>query len=406
MIKLDALDPGRIADLALKHVVAEDLRAPLEDGRVVLLRGRKKDVLIGESVPVKVNTNIGISIETPYEMESAKVKTIAAVNYHPDLMMDHTIIAEQRQFWKELLAIFEGPVGTLPHYTVYTPGDGIGASAILDRIEEMLEGGVAFMTLHFTADRDLYDLAKKTRSVPVTARGGGLVLRDLMKNGGLDNIFIRLFDEIIKLFKKYDAAISIGTTFRPANVVSALDAVHVAETARQIEIIRLLKNAGVKVLMEGVGHVPLDKIQPYIELKKAANCPFMPLGPMTTDSAIGFDHVTSAIGGSMMAWLGGAQVLNSVTREEHTGGVPTVESILEGLKSARVAAHSVNVAKFPSFMMMDNLTVDRRAKLVSCVVSGGLFDAEIKNSKKGCTRCSFECPLILAPINPAQELKN
>jgi len=387
-------------DVALGYIDQSTLGERLLNGQIVSLNGRARKVLIGQGVPVKINTNIGISDTTPLELERDKLSMLSKVRFRPDLIMDHTIKVNERDFWKEIVQSFDGPVGTLPQYTVYSPTTGIDKTALLERIAEMLEGGVAFMTLHFTSDMDIYHLAQRSRPIPITSRGGGLAIRDLLISKKNENVFRAAFSEIVSLFRKHDAAISVGTTFRPANVLSALDEAHVLETQRQIEIVHKLRNAGVKVLMEGVGHVSMNKIETYIELAKIAQCPFMPLGPMTTDSAIGFDHVTNAIGGAFMAFRDGAHVLNSVTREEHTGGVPSKDSIIEGVKAARVAAHSVNVAKFERAAEFDQLTIERRGKQVSCVVSGGLFDAEVDDPQRGCTRCSYECPIILAPANP------
>ncbi len=369
----------------------------LEARRAVELRGTQRSVVIGRGMPVRVNTNIGISSRTPHAQEFEKVKMLATLPYGPDLVMDHTIDHKARNFWKEIVDLFPGPVGSLPQYTAYRPSTGLDPAALLERIEEMLEGGVAFMTLHFTADLDLYEQAAAIRDIPVTSRGGGLAIKSMIASHQKENAFRASYHEIVQLFKKHSAAISVGTTFRPADVNSAMDPVHLAETSRQLDIVRDLKASGVKCLMEGVGHVSLDVIPRYVELIAEGDCPFMPLGPMVTDSAIGFDHVTNAIGGAVMASLGAASVINSVTREEHTGGVPTHDSVIEGLMAARVAAHAANVALFPAAKKVDELTVQQRGRQVSCVVSGGLFGVAPGRQTKGCKRCDFECPIILAP---------
>jgi len=388
----------KINDILRGYVDETVIKAGLDNGSITLLNGRNHIVATGQATPVKINTNIGIADKSSsFAQELEKLKILSSVNYRPDIIMDHTICPNNRDFWREILTRFDGPVGTLPHYTAYHQEKGFDGVELLDRIEEMLQDGVAFMTLHFTADIDIYEIAKKIRSIPVTSRGGGLVLRDTILNKKKQNVFRYVFSDIVKLFKKYNAAISIGTTFRPANIFSALDKAHVEETKRQLEIVAELKRYKVKVLMEGVGHLPIDKIKPYIDLIHEANCPFMPLGPMTTDSAIGFDHVTNAIGGVLMATQGGAHILNSVTREEHSGGVPDKHAIIEGLKTVKVAAHSINVSRFEKIELFDKLTIKKREQQSSCVVSGGLFESKIDNPGDGCNRCSFECPILLAP---------
>lgn len=386
-----------VDDIAHGHIDLAAYQLGTSKHAIAALQGRKKCVAVGRGVTVKVNTNIGVSDKSPLSDEMSKIEILRDLPYGPDIIMDHTIDQNNRNFWKAIVSEFDGPVGALPHYTAYSKKTGIEKSALLDRMEEMLSGGIAFMTLHFTADLDLYEVARASRSIPTTSRGGGLVIRDMIISRRRSNVFRDSIDEIIKIFKNYNATISVGTTFRPAEISTALDEAHRIETLRQIEVIELLKSNGVSVLMEGVGHLPLHKYEEYIGMTSAANCPFMPLGPIVTDSAVGFDHVTNAIGGALMAHLGGAHVLNSVTREEHTGGVPSMNSIIEGLKAVRVAAHAVNVSQFPNIRRFDELLASRRGSHVTCVVSGGLFGFDDSSSAKGCDRCSYECPIILAP---------
>ncbi|MBR9972112.1 phosphomethylpyrimidine synthase ThiC [Magnetospirillum sulfuroxidans] len=387
-------------DVLRGNITADLLRNAVEDGSAVLIRGRERSVAVGSSLPVKINTNIGISDKSDPNVEVEKLKLLSSFSFRPDLMMDHTIDREHRDFWKTMVRHFDGPVGTLPHYTIYSPQHGIEKSALIDRITEMLEGGVAFMTLHFTSDPDIYDVARKTRPIPVTSRGGGLVVRDMLRSGRNENVFRAAIADIASVFRKFDATISVGTTYRPPDIFSALDEAHTLETKRQVQIVRELREAGVSVIMEGVGHVQLTDIPRYIAIASKAKCPFMPLGPTTTDSAIGFDHVVNAIGGVTMALAGGAHILNSITREEHTGGVPSLESVVEGLKAAKVAAHSVNVTRFERIKAFDRMTIEQRGKQVSCVVAGGLFNERVDDPRKGCNRCSFECPIVLAPASP------
>mgnify|MGYP001617368902 FL=1 len=122
----------------------------------------------------------------------------------------------------------------------------------------------------------------------------------------------------------------------------------------------------------------------------------MPLGPTTTDAAVGEDHISSAIGSAYMAFLGAAHVLNSMTREEHTGRIPTLESILEGLRAARIAEHTVNIARFPQVLEPDRDIAQKRAGNYTCVVEGGLFtESAERRFSMGCSRCGAECPLLL-----------
>lgn len=353
-------------------------------------------LLLGPKLLLKVNTNIGVSDATSIETELTKLRLISQLKYAPDTMMDHTYVPVKKPLWKTMVEEFNGPVGTLPHYSTYSENVGIDKNELLEKIEEMAIGGVSFMTLHPTASVSLFEKAKLKRQVPTTSRGGAVILKDAMLNNRMDNIFVDNFEEILKLFKKYNLTLSIGTTFRPVCIGEALDEVQVSEILAQKKYIDAAKSFGVNVMMEGIGHISLDMIPEYCKLIEGHNTPLMPLGPMPTDATVGFDHVTAAIGATAVALLGNVGMINSVTREEHTGGVPTNDAIIEGLKSARVAAHCVNLTRFEKYREFDNTLSKNRAENRSCVIKGGIFmDDSIVENGEGCTRCRYECPLTL-----------
>ena len=148
-------------------------------------------------------------------------------------------------------------------------------------------------------------------------------------------------------------------------------------------------------MMEGVGHIPLDKMEAYADIIRPYQTPLMPLGPMPSDEIIGFDHISNAIGGLSMAQTGVVGMINSVTREEHTGRVPSFDSILEGLKTARATAHCYNISKFPNYKKATEVIGVTRAQFETCVQRGGIFgfDNVDDQESKACTRCRRECPL-------------
>lgn len=356
----------------------------------------KYPLLVGPKVLLKVNTNIGVSDITNLEIELRKLKYLTGLRYAPDTMMDHTYVPVGRPLWKYMVEEFKGPVGTLPHYSTFDVDNGIDIGNLLETIEEMAMGGVSFMTLHPTATISLLELAKKCRKIPTTSRGGAVVLKDAILNNRNENIFTDNFVDILKLFKKYNLTLSVGTTFRPACINEALDVVQMEEIKEQKKYIDMAKANGVNVIMEGIGHISLNMIPNYCKLINMYNTPLMPLGPMPTDATIGFDHVTAAIGATVTALNGNVGIINSVTREEHTGNVPSDESIVEGLKAARVVAHSINVARFPQFREIDNAIAENRANNRSCVIKGGIFADETANEEgAGCSRCRYECPLTI-----------
>ncbi|MEC4882773.1 MAG: phosphomethylpyrimidine synthase ThiC [Scytonema sp. PMC 1070.18] len=374
----------------------EELTKTLQKDKGIVLRGKSRSVAVGESLLVKVNTSIGISNFRELNTELYKLELLSSIGYHPDTLMDLSTVHTEKPLYSFAIDIFGGPVGTLPHYLCFNHQQGINSTLLMEEIEKQAEAGVAFMTLHLTPRRYLYEKAKVTRLTPITSRGGGIVIKDMYINNREENILSLHFDEILKIFKKHNITLSIGTTFRPSTTVDALDEVQLEEIKIQGEYISTAQSAGVSVIMEGMGHAPLNKIVEYVKLvKNSYGIPVMPLGPITTDAAVGEDHISSAIGASFMAFLGGADIINSVTREEHTGGIPTVESILEGLKSARIAAHSVNIVRFPSLDRIEHLMAESRAKNYTCVIGGGLFTESAKQRfSMGCSRCGNVCPLI------------
>lgn len=387
---------GNVQEVEEGILSEQQLGEKLDQGTAVVFKGTDHPVAVGHGLLIKVNTNIGVSDRASLDAEIAKLKKLAALGFRPDTMMDHTIVHFDKPFWKYMLEEFDGPVGTLPHYLSFKPGQGIDSIEFMERLEEMAEAGVSFMTLHPTPNRYLYQIAKETRFTPTSSRGGGVVLRDMILNNRPENVISQNFDRIMQIFRKHNIVISIGSTFRSANVVEALDKAHREETRIQGEYIRRAKKAGVQVMMEGIGHITLDKLPQYADLIKEYGVPFMPLGPIPTDAAIGFDHVTSAIGASFLSMLGVAHIINSITREEHTGGVPSSESVVEGLKAARIAAHCVNIAKFWEVARVDRAIAENRSRNRSCFGEGGFFTGTSKMiATLGCNRCRAECPLLV-----------
>lgn len=366
------------------------------NGCISYIHHDKHPLLIGPQMLLKVNTNIGVSNITNLDTELRKLDCIARLKYAPDTMMDHTYVAVENPLWKYMVDRFDGPVGTLPHYSTFEIDKGIVKERLLETIEEMAQGGVSFMTLHPTATVSLLEMAKKLRKIPTTSRGGAVVLKDAILNNRNENIFVDNFYDILKLFRKYNITLSVGTTFRPACINEALDLVQLEEIKEQKKYIDLAKENDVNVIMEGIGHISLELIPEYCKLINPYNTPLMPLGPMPTDATIGFDHVTAAIGATVTVLNGNVGIINSVTREEHTGNVPTNESIIEGIKAARVVAHSINITRFSEYRKIDTAIADNRASNRSCVIKGGIFDDDmVSETGAGCSRCRYECPLTM-----------
>lgn len=360
----------------------EGLEEKIKTNEIVLLTGKKYDTYVGKGLQLKINSSVGISDKNEYKNEVNKVIKISSFDVLPDTMMDLSIVSIKDPLYCVIQKEIGCPVGTVPVYVCFNSKDGIDKNKFLEEIEKQAQNGVAFMTLHFTATDEIY---RKTlnRNIPVISRGGSLILRDLYLNKRKQNFLLEYFDDICKILKKYSIVVNIGTTFRPSTLYDALDEVQLSEIKMQKSIVNILQKKGIIVMMEGVGHISLKDLSEYVRLiREKSYIPFMPLGPIPTDRAIGWDHVSSAIGASYMALLNGADIINAVTREEHTGGIPSIDSIYEAIKSAQVVVNSINDVRF-----FDKFNKIQNDKKNNCM---GIMKSDI-----GCSRCKGECPFIL-----------
>ncbi|AYL37167.1 phosphomethylpyrimidine synthase ThiC [Streptomyces fungicidicus] len=379
---------------------ATEARARIASGSLVELRAGGDPVLVGPGSLVKVNTSIGCNRAADLEAEVEKIREIARLGYQPDLMMDLSTVRLPAPLYRTASAELGLPVGTLPHYLCFKPRGGLDVPRLLDEIERQAEAGVAWMTLHLSPTREMYELARTTRQTATTARGGGIVVRDMLINNRVESVLAERFGDIAAILKRHGVALSLGTTFRPASTVDALDTVHVQELERQQLFYREARALGIPTMLEAVGHMRLGQIATFTRLLRGTlryPGPVMTLGPIPTDAAVGHDHIANALGAGMLAVEGGTNVVNSVTREEHTGRVPTLDSILEGLRAARIAAHSANISLFPDLdFPAENRVAERRGANYTCVVEGGLFEKSAQTRfAMGCTRCGNECPLVI-----------
>lgn len=365
-----------------ENSLVENLGKMVQANEVVLLRGKRYDTLVGKGLQLKINSSVGLSDKERWEIEADKVGRISCFDALPDTMMDLSVVSTNNPLYCLIQKEIGCPVGTVPIYICFDSEKGVDKNKFLEEIEKQAQNGVAFMTLHFTAIDEIYRKTLK-RNISVISRGGSLVLRDLYLNKRKQNFLLEYFDDICKILKKYSVVVSIGTTFRPSTLYDALDEIQLSEIKMQKDMVKILRKKGIAVMMEGVGHISLKDLNRYVELiREEFYIPFMPLGPIPTDRATGWDHVSAAIGASYMALLNGADIINAVTREEHTGGIPTIDSIYEAIKSAQVVVNSINDVRF-----FDRYNKAQDNKKNNCM--------GIIKSDTGCNRCKEECPFIL-----------
>jgi len=337
---------------------------------------------VGNDYPIRVNCNVGTNTTNAFVDEIKKINAIfQSKETTPDMMMDLSITQNNDKVSKYIIDNYNIAVGTIPYYTVYNKINGISKSQLLESIIDLAEIGISFLTLHFTANLPLYELALKNREIPTTSRGGSLILSDCLINKRDENILLESIDDIIAIALKYSIAISLGTTFRPAGINDACDTVHILETEEQLELCKYLQSKGVNVIVENIGHIDLLQLKRHAELLKKFEAPIMPLGPLPTDNAIGNDDIASAIGASFAAYYGCCHIINSVTPNEHSTSSFTTQDIIKGIEAAKIAAHCVNILKFRECREVDENIYKARANTKSCL--------------ENCNRCDEFCPLKL-----------
>ena len=346
----------------------------------VSLKSHSGGFKVGESQPVRVNCNVGVNTPEQIVYERERIKAIKESNQLPDTFMDLSIGQYEKPLYKEIIREFGCPVGVVPAYSFPTALH-ITQKYALDMLKRLADAGLSFFTLHLTAKKDLLDLAKRTRKIPVTSRGGAIVLMRTIDSNS-ENIWVSILPQIIDLAKEYGIVISLGTTFRPAGVDEACDEVHLRETEEQLKLCRMLQAEGVQVMVENVGHIALDRLEKHCGLLRQFNAPIMPLGPLPTDCAENEDHIAAAIGATMMGYWNCAHIINCITRSEHTKSFFSIEETLEAIRTARIAAHIIDVARGIN-LEGETEMLDTRAKSQCRIVEEG----------KECHRCSMFCPL-------------
>ncbi|MCR5463239.1 MAG: phosphomethylpyrimidine synthase ThiC [Bacteroidales bacterium] len=346
----------------------------------IFLKSRYGKLEVGQDCPIRVNCNVGINSEEGRAYEIERLEAIKANDSLPDTFMDLSIGQLNKPFYKEIQSRFDCPIGFVPSY-LFPTDKALTKQHAIDLIKRLADNGIAFITLHLTATRELYEQAKATRKIPVTSRGGSAVLQQIKMTGG-NNIWQMCLPEVAKIVKQYKMVISLGATFRPAGITDACDKVHLTETEDQIKLCHTLQAEGIPVMVENVGHIAIDRLERHCRRLRKCNAPIMPLGPTPTDSAIGIDHTASAIGAAFMGYWDCAHIINSITRAEHINPTFSIEDTLEAIRSARLVAHIVDVARGIG-LEEDEQVYDQRAVSCNCLAGTG----------RDCTRCDKFCPL-------------
>ena len=300
---------------------------------------------IGVASLCKINANIGNSAVTSNIDEELK-KLHTAVHHGADTVMDLSTGGEIHQIREAILRHSPVPIGTVPIYEAISRVrrvEDLTASVMLEVIEEQAAQGVDYMTIHAGVLIQYVPMVAK-RITGIVSRGGA-ILAQWMTHHHKQNFLYECFDDICKIFKKYDVSFSLGDGLRPGCIADASDEAQFAELKTLGELTKIAWQHDVQVMIEGPGHIPMQKIKEQVELENdyCSEAPFYTLGPLVTDIAPGYDHITSAIGAAMIGWYG-ASMLCYVTPKEHLG-LPNEKDVKDGIIAYKIAAHAADIAR-------------------------------------------------------------
>lgn len=322
---------------------------------------------VGSMLKTKINVNLGISRDCKdYDIEMKKV--LSAVKLGAESIMDLSSHGDTQPFRKKLCSECPAMVGTVPIYdsVIHYQRDlnTLTAQDFLDVIRLHAEDGVDFVTLHCGITRKTIEQIKNgSREMNIVSRGGSLVFA-WMSMTGEENPFYEYFDEIVEICREHDVTISLGDACRPGCLADATDNCQIEELIRLGELTKRAWARDVQVMIEGPGHVPMDQIAANMKIEETLchGAPFYVLGPLVTDIAPGYDHITAAIGGAIAAWQG-ASFLCYVTPAEHLA-LPNVDDVRNGIIASKIAAHAADIAKgIPDAREQDDRMAKARKKL-------------------------------------------
>ena len=322
---------------------------------------------VGGMLRTKVNVNLGISRDCKdYNIEMKKV--MRAVELGAESIMDLSSHGDTQPFRRKLCTECPAMIGTVPVYdsVIHYQRDlnTLTAQDFLDVIRMHAEDGVDFVTLHCGITRKTIEQIKNgTREMNIVSRGGSLVFA-WMTMTGEENPFYEYFDESVEICREHDVTISLGDACRPGCLADATDNCQIEELIRLGELTDRAWARDVQVMIEGPGHVPMDQIEANMKVQETLckGAPFYVLGPLVTDIAPGYDHITAAIGGAIAAWSGAA-FLCYVTPAEHLA-LPNVDDVHDGIIASKIAAHAADIAKgIPGARDQDDRMAKARRKL-------------------------------------------
>lgn len=353
-----------------ENIEVQRLRDLIARGRVCIPCNKNHKSIspegIGEGLRTKINVNLGISKDS-YDIDLELKKAQSAIDMKAEAIMDLSNYGKTMEFRRKLIGMSTAMIGTVPMY------DAVGflekgltyieAKEFLEVLRAHAEDGVDFVTIHAGINKANAEIFRRNnRLTNIVSRGGSLLFGWMYMNDR-ENPFYEYFDEVLDICEEYDVTISLGDSLRPGSTYDATDASQIAELITLGELTKRAWERNVQVMIEGPGHVPINQIRMNVELEKRLchGAPFYVLGPLVTDIAPGYDHITSAIGGALAA-ASGADFLCYVTPAEHLK-LPDENDVREGIIAAKIAAHAGDMAKIENASDWDDKMSKARQEL-------------------------------------------
>ncbi|MFH1005884.1 MAG: phosphomethylpyrimidine synthase ThiC [Candidatus Latescibacterota bacterium] len=421
MTQIEAAKCGRITPqlrqvAQAEGISQEELAQLVATGRVVIPANVHADLKnpcgVGKGLKVKVNANLGTSPDYPAPEEELK-KLQAALSAKADTVMDLSTGGDLMGIRKAIRAQCPVPLGTVPIYEAakHTREEGAGLiqmdpELLFETIARHGAQGVDFITVHCGVTWGaIAHLKKQGRLADIVSRGGAFMAAWMLANER-ENPLYEQYDRLLEIALETDMTLSLGDGLRPGCLKDATDRGQISELVVLGELVQRAREAGVQVMVEGPGHVPLHQVQANVHIQKALcdEAPFYVLGPIVTDVAAGYDHVAGAIGGALAAWSG-ADFLCYVTPAEHLG-LPTPEHVYEGVIVTRIAAHAADIAKGVRgaqewdnavSQARKNLDWETQLKLVMDPIKATAIHRERSPDpdEEGCSMCGEFCAMTL-----------
>lgn len=374
--QMDAARKGILTD-AMKVVADKEkihpdtLKKLIAEGKVIIPFNKNHHSIspcgIGSMLKTKINVNLGISRDCK-DMDLEMNKVQMATQIGAEAIMDLSSYGDTRTFRRRLTSECPAVIGTVPIYDAvvyyHKALKSITSKEWLDIVRMHAEDGVDFMTIHCGLNKETAKKFKKNKRLTNIVSRGGSIIFAWMEMTGEENPFYEYFDEILDICAQYDVTLSLGDACRPGCLADATDASQIEELITLGELTKRAWEKNVQVMIEGPGHMPLNQIAANMEIQKTLchGAPFYVLGPLVTDVAPGYDHITSAIGGAIAATYGAA-FLCYVTPAEHLR-LPNLDDVKEGIIASKIAAHAADIAKgVPNAMDWDDQMSQARKKL-------------------------------------------